>query len=105
MEENLFNEIRERFCLANSGITVGKMMSSEAICYKGKVFAFFSRKKKMVFKLGKDFDQNAFGVEILVFNPFKNRAPLNGWFEVDFAQKEQWQPLARKALNRLKNEL
>ena len=105
MEELYFNEIRERFCSMDSNIKEGKMMSSEAITYNEKVFAFFSRKQKMVFKLGKDFDPDSFGIEICVFNPFKNRAPLNGWFEVSFTEKEQWEPLTKKALTLLKNEL
>ena len=105
MEEQYFNEISERFCLMDSKIKAGKMMSSDAISYNAKVFAFFSRKKKMVFKLGKDFDPNSIGIDICVFNPFKNRAPLNGWFEVPFTEKEQWEPLAKKALTLLKTEL
>ena len=105
MEKALFNEIREQFCIEDSNIKAGKMMSSEAITFKGKVFAFFSRKNKMVFKLGKDFDPDNFGIEICVFNPFKNRPPLNGWFEVPFSEKEQWEPLAKRALSQLRNEL
>ena len=105
MEEQLFNEIRNQFCLKDSKISVGKMMSSEAITYDGKVFAFFSRKKKMVFKLGKDFDPDQFGREICVFNPFKNRAPLNGWFEISYTEKERWIPFTGKALTCLKSEL
>jgi hypothetical protein len=105
MEASFFNEIREQLCLTDPNISSGKMMSSEAITYKGKVFAFFSRKQKMVFKLGKDFDPDSFGIEICIFNPFKKRAPLNGWFEVPFTEKERWDPLANKALTLLKNEL
>ena len=81
------------------------MMSSEAITYNTKVFAFFSKKKKMVFKLGKEFDPDLFGIDIAVFNPFKNRAPLNGWFEIPFTAKEQWIPFTQKALTFLKSEL
>ena len=103
MEEQLFNEIREKLCLTDPKIKVGKMMSSEAITYKGKVFAFFSRKKKMVFKLGKDFEPELTEIEMAVFNPFKKRAPLNGWFEVSYTEKEQWETLAQKALFALKN--
>lgn len=105
MEESYFNEIRDRFCLKDSLIQHGKMMSSEAITYKGKVFAFFSRKERMVFKLGKDFDPDTFGIEINTFNPFKKRAPLYGWFEVPYTEEEQWLPLSQKALDTLKNEL
>ena len=105
MEEQYFNEIRESFCLKGPEIEAGKMMSSEAITYKGKVFAFFSRKQKMVFKLGKTFDPDSAGIEICVFNPFTNRPPLHGWFEVPFTEKEQWIPFANKALQTLKSEL
>ena len=105
MEEQLFNEIRNQFCLKDSKISAGKMMNSEAITYDGKVFAFFSRKKKMVFKLGKEFDPNQFGREICVFNPFKNRPPLNGWFEIPYTEKEHWIPFTEKALTYLKSEL
>ncbi|MEM9833897.1 MAG: hypothetical protein AAF944_24920 [Bacteroidota bacterium] len=105
MEEQLFNEIRQRFCLRDSQISPGKMMSSEAITYQGKVFAFFSRKQKMVFKLGKDFSPDEYGLEISVFNPFTKRQPLYGWFEVPFEEKEQWESLTQKALHQLKSEL
>ena len=73
-------------------------MRSEAITYNGKVFAFLSRKKTMVFKLGKAFDPANYDIEICVFNPFKNRAPLNGWFEVPFSHKEKWMLLTQQAL-------
>ncbi|WP_149304491.1 hypothetical protein [Pareuzebyella sediminis] len=105
MEEQYFNEIRERFCLTSPEIRTGKMMRSEAITYQGKVFAFFSRKKRMVFKLGKEFDPDSLGIDIQVFNPFKNRGALHGWFEVPFTGKEQWEPLTKRALGVLKNEL
>ena len=105
MEEQLFNEIRDQFCLSDSHIKPGKMMSSEAITYQEKVFAFFSRKQKMVFKLGKDFDPDALDFEIQVFNPFKKRGPLNGWFEVDYSRKDHWIPLTEQALQLVKSEL
>ncbi|MEN0047666.1 MAG: hypothetical protein AAF806_11460 [Bacteroidota bacterium] len=105
MGENYFNEIRTQFCLRDPLIQAGKMMSSEAITYQGKVFAFFSRKQKMVFKLGKEFDPDQYGLEIQVFNPFKKRAPMYGWFEVPYTEHEQWKSLGEKALQYLKNHL
>ena len=105
MEEQLFNKIRDQLSQKDFQIKAGKMMSSEAITYKNKVFAFLSRKKKMVFKLGKDFNTEHERFEINVFNPFKKRSPLNGWFEVPYTEKEHWESLSIKALNFLKNEL
>ena len=104
MEQAYFNTLRDQFCEKDSFIKPGKMMSSEAITYDGKVFAFFSRKKKMVFKLGKDFQPDTVGREVAVFNPFKNRAPLNGWFEIPYTEKELWRPMATKALQLIKVE-
>ena len=88
MEESYFNEIRTAYSMQHHEVKSGKMMSSEAITYKEKVFAFFSRKKTMVFKLGKDFNPNEIADEIQVFNPFKKRGPLNGWYEEPYAKKE-----------------
>ena len=105
MEEQYFNEIRAKFCLKDRNIKAGKMMSSEAITYQKKVFVFFSRKKRMVFKLGKYFDPDSMDFEIAVFNPFKNRPPLNGWFEVPYSEKEQWETLTNKALILIKSEV
>lgn len=104
MEKELFNKIRTQLCLSDSRIREGKMMSSEAITFDGKVFAFFSRKNKMVFKLGKDFDPDQAGNDIAVFNPFTNRAPLNGWFEIPYTEKELWTPMAENALQKIKTE-
>ena len=105
MEEQYFDKIRAHFCSGYHSVQPGKMMSSEAITFKGKVFAFFSRQQHMVFKLGKDFDASAADIEIRTFSPFKNRAPMRGWFEVPYIAKEHWEPLALQALNTLKNEL
>ncbi len=104
MEEEFFNEVRAKCMSKENSIKSGKMMSSEAITYNGKVFAFFSRKKKMVFKLGKDFEPNSVDDEIQVFNPFTKRGPLNGWYEVPFTKKDLWIMLTEKALHRIKLE-
>lgn len=104
MEEQYFNEIRDQLGLKNQLVHPGKMMSSEAVQYDGKVFAFFSRKKKMVFKLGKAFDPDSAGIEINVFNPFKNRGPLNGWFEIPYSAKQHWIHFTEKALDLIKLE-
>ena len=105
MEEQLFNEIRDQFCNSNTQVVAGKMMSSEAITYQGKVFAFLSSKQRMVFRLGKSFNPELHHFEIEVFNPFKKRAPLWAWFEVPFSHKEQWEQLTHQALSTLKREL
>ncbi|WP_431126879.1 hypothetical protein [Flagellimonas flava] len=102
MELEKFLEIRNKLCLQEADVTEGKMMSSPAIHYRGKVFAFFSKHDKMVFKLGKSYPAEQLQVELSEFNPFKNKGPLTGWFELDFGHEDKWEQLATNALELIK---
>lgn len=103
MEEfEQFETIRNLFCKKHQGVSEGKMMSSPAIHYQAKVFAFFSRKNKMVFKLGKTFLVDEFDFKIEEFNPFKNKGPLAGWYEVGYKHHDKWEGLTHLALKTIK---
>lgn len=104
MEEQkvLFEQIRAKLIEKEKLVTVGKMMSTEAIKYDGNVFAFISKNGNMVFKFGKDFDPETQVFESISFNPFKNKGPLTGWFEVSFSQHELWESLIQEALTEIK---
>ncbi len=104
MELKKFEKIRNSLCATNSNVTEGKMMSSPAIRCNNKVFAFFSRKKKMVFKLGREFPRNEHNFELQEFSPFKTKKALSGWFEVDYEDHQNWKPLAQKALQLIKKD-
>ncbi|MEM9078505.1 MAG: hypothetical protein AAGC43_15795 [Bacteroidota bacterium] len=78
-------------------VTEGKMMSSPAIHFNKKVFAFFSKKNKMVFKLGTTLTSIS-GAELVEFNPFKNKGPLTGWYEADYVDHAIWEELTEMAL-------
>ncbi|MFY0687189.1 MAG: hypothetical protein JXQ90_08495 [Cyclobacteriaceae bacterium] len=104
MEKIHFDQIRDNLCQGDSQIQAGKMMSSEAIVYKQKVFAFFSRNHQMVFKLGKNYIPQDEHSEIHVFSPFKNKRPLTGWFEVPYELKDLWLSMAIQALEKIKAE-
>ncbi|MDR8393896.1 hypothetical protein NC796_22270 [Aliifodinibius sp. S!AR15-10] len=105
MEEIFFKQLCDRLCIEHPGIMRGKMMSSEAISYNGKVFAFIFPQQKMVLKLGTDFNQQNANLNINVFNPFKNKGTLNGWFEIDFSNKDEWEVLAKKAFETVRSEI
>ncbi len=75
------------------------MMSSPAIHYRDKVFAFFSTKQNMVFKLGKDYPMETLKVTTQEFSPFTNKKPLTGWYEVTYDDSEQWLPMSELALH------
>ncbi len=94
-----FEIIRVQFCSNNKHVTEGKMMRSEAIHYKGKVFAFFSTREKMVFKLGKSFNIHTIDAPLEVFSPFKNKKPMSGWYQLGAEYSDFWEPLTRQALD------
>ncbi|MFS4455286.1 hypothetical protein [Maribacter sp. 2304DJ31-5] len=98
-----FDNIRKYMCSKEIAITEGKMMSSPAIHYKNRVFAFFSRKNKMVFKLGKEYTGIGLGVQLEEFSPFKTKKTLSGWYEVGFDECQKWEMLALKALEYIKS--
>jgi hypothetical protein len=100
-EEQCFRSIAALLARENSAITSGKMMSSPALQYQGKVFAFYYD-KQMVFRLGRAFQPEAFSIrQYQVLAPFKTKPPMADWFEIPFAEQHLWEDLARYALQRL----
>ena len=101
----LFNDIAERMSLMHEGVGRGKMMSSPGIQYKGKNFAFFWD-DKMVFRIGKGFDPGEMGVKDWAYlNPFKNRPPMKGWYDIPAGEMDHWPDLAERAHAAIKAEL
>lgn len=97
-EEALYRTIAARLENDREDVTQGKMMSRPGVKYKGKVFAFF-RKGQMVFKLGHDYDPKEDGIENWSYlNPFKNKPPMKGWYQIPFSHRDAWPGLAEKAL-------
>ncbi len=101
-EIKLFEDIREKITGKETGIEPGKMMSSPAITYHGKVFAFLSKTGAMVFKFGKEFDPSDQSFEVTPFNPFKKKGALAGWFEVPCTEDHLWESLTQEALTLFK---
>jgi hypothetical protein len=96
-----FQAIAEKLAAESQAITVGKMMSSPGIRYDNKVFAFFY-KEGMVFRFGRGFDPATMGIhDYQLLSPFKTRPPLLDWFEISSAYMQQWEALARVALQRM----
>jgi hypothetical protein len=104
-EEIIFRKIADQLAKENNSVNLGKMMSSPGIKYKNKVFAFYYN-KQMVFRLGKEFDPKSFQIEkFSLLNPFKNKPPLAGWFQITFADQDKWEKLARRALLLIAKEM
>lgn len=100
-EEQRFQSLATLLASENSAITLGKMMSSPALHYQGKVFAFYSD-KKMVFRLGRDFQPELFNIQhYRLLAPFKTKPPMVDWFEISFDDQHRWEELSRYALGLL----
>ncbi len=101
-EEHCFRSIAALLASENSAITLGKMMSSPALHYQGKVFAFYYE-KQMVFRLGRDFQPESFNIQhYRVLAPFKTKPPMVDWFEIPSAHQHRWEELSRYALQLLR---
>jgi hypothetical protein len=103
-EEQCFRSIAARLTSENSAITLGKMMSSPALQYQGKVFAFYYD-KKMVFRLGRDFQPELFNIQhYRLLAPFKTKPPMVDWFEIPSDDQHRWEELSRYALQQLREQ-
>lgn len=102
--ENLFNELVEKFTEENKDVAFGKMMSSPALKYKGKVFAFFYN-GKITFKLGEAFNPESFGLtNVELLNPFKTKGPLKGWYVIGYHDSKHWETLTKQSLENLRGK-
>ena len=96
-----FHAIAEKLAAESEAVTTGKMMSSPGIRYQNKVFAFFY-KEGMVFRFGRSFDPTTVGIhDYRLLSPFKTKPPLLDWFEISSSHMQQWEALARLALQRM----
>ena len=103
-EEQRFRSIAALLASENSAITLGKMMSEPALHYQGKVFAFYYG-KKMIFRLGRDFQPEAFNIQhYRLLAPFKTKPPMVDWFEIPSADQHRWEELSRYALQLLREQ-
>jgi len=100
-EQDLFRTIADLLLLENHAVTLGKMMSSPGLQYRGKVFAFYHN-SQMIFKLGRDFEPEVLGIQqFSVLAPFKTKPPMVDWFEFPSTEQHRWEELARLALKRI----
>ena len=98
-----FETIQQRLGEQKVDVDFGKMMSSEAITYKKKVFAFY-HDESMCFKLGREFALEKYGItEYSILSPFKNKAPMRDWFFIP--QQNKWYELAQIALKQMQEAL
>lgn len=97
----LFLRIVDEMVNEHESVSLGKMMSSPALRYKNRVFAFYHN-NEMIFRLGKEFHPETFKLKkYSILNPFRNKAPMYGWFQVPFMESRKWKKLAALALDKI----
>ena len=100
--ESVWHRLAETLVQTEDGVAHGRMMSSPAVTYNGKVFAFYCDTdflRGLGVRLGRDHDMAAEGLtEWQVLSPFKTKPPLKDWFVISPADRAHWARLARLAL-------
>ena len=102
----VWTELADRLVAGHAGVSHGKMMSSDAVTFGGKVFAFYTDKGRFAglgLRLGRDFDVEALKLadwEHLA--PFKSRPPMVDWILVGSRHSDRWTELARLALKQMR---
>lgn len=93
-----FETIANELSSSQSGVSLGKMMSSPGLKFQDKVFAFYHN-NEMGFRLGPNFDPEKHGLKYAKpLSPFKTKPPLKGWFIIETPEQQSWNELANMAL-------
>jgi len=92
--------------MSETGVEHGKMMSSDAVTLRGKVFAFHTTKGRfegLGVRLGRDFDVESLKLASWQhLTPFKSRPPMLDWILVGPEEAGRWGDLAALALERMR---
>ena len=88
------------------GVEHGKMMSSDAVTFGGKVFAFHTTKGRfegLGLRLGRDYDVDGLGLTTWEhLAPFKSKPPMRDWILVGAEDIDRWPDLATRALGAMR---
>jgi len=86
-------------------VELGKMMSSPGIRYKKKNYAYFQN-EKVGFKLGKDFDIDAYNISSWEYlSPFKTKPSLKTWYIIEYENEHVWDKFADLAYDYIRIEV
>ena len=100
-----FNRVIHQLEQRYSHLARGQMLSSPAIEYKGRAFAFCQQDKMIIKYLDREV---LIGIGIRAtqdYRPFTKQVSLSQWCEVPFYYHADWTELAEMALDALKLEI
>lgn len=100
MSKSEYDAIVTKMLAAEEGVYEGRMMSSPALKYGDKVFAFYSAKYGMGFRLGRDYDFTTLPTdEWSHLSPFKTKPPMRDWVVIADQHAQDWNEVTGVALN------
>lgn len=106
--EQRWSELRDRFLVADADVQRGKMMSADALTWRGKVFVFYSTKggrTGLGCKIGRNTVLPALGLEDWQhLAPFKSKPPMKDWIVLGEGDVARWSAAAALCLDLAKNE-
>ena len=101
----IFNLVIDNLEQRYSHLARGQILSSPAIEYKGRAFAF-CQKDNMIIKYHDREVLINIGIRATQdYRPFTNRVSFSQWCEVPFYYHADWTSLAEMALDALKDEI
>lgn len=99
--------LRDQVLSAHRDVDQGRMMSADALTYKGSVFAFFSTKggrEGLGCRVGRETDLGQFNLtDWQYLAPFKSKPPMKDWIVIGPGNLELWNVLAEHCLNTFRN--
>ena len=88
------------------GVERGRMMSSDAVKFGGKVFAFYTTKGRFAglgVRLGRDIDVFSLGLgDWEYLSPFQSKPPMMDWILIGSGDRARWPEMARFALDMMR---
>lgn len=101
----IFNQVISHLQERHKHLAIGKMLSSPAIEYKGRAFAFCCR-DNMIIKYGDTEQLMVLGIRATQeYKPFSNMMSFSQWREVPYYYRDDWMSLAEMALTALQDEI
>ncbi len=101
-----WQSLADELVAREKGVEPGKMMSSDAVTLRGKVFAFHTTKGRfegLGLRLGRDFDVESLDLTSWSYlAPFKTKPPMKDWILVGPEDLQRWPELAALALSRIR---
>jgi hypothetical protein len=98
-----WRKLADRLIAGEAAVERGRMMSSDAVTFNGKVFAFYTASGRFAgldVRPGKDVD--VFSLQLKDWEylaPFKSKPPMMDWILIGAKDRARWSEMAHLALD------